>query len=145
MLRKIEPTASAFCAEGSGTLSFVLQRTPLSDAPAVTIRLPVPAVGVAGCVAPFAEMEHAVMVVVAVPLLVRSRVHTRGAVPSSLPVQVTTWALTWAVLVNDPNRPNTNPIRATAAMSVIAIRITVARIGEMASRLLVTSLNLIEL
>jgi len=37
-----------------------------------------------------------------------------------------------AELVNDPKRPNTNPAMAMAAMSVIAIRITVARTGEIA-------------
>ncbi len=40
-------------------------------------------------------------------------------------------ALTLAELVNDPNRPNTNPAMAMAAMSVIAMRITVARTGKM--------------
>jgi hypothetical protein len=34
--------------------------------------------------------------------------------------------------VNDPKRPNTNPAMAMAAMSVIAMRITVARTGDMA-------------
>ncbi len=37
-----------------------------------------------------------------------------------------------AVLVNDPNSPNTNPAIAMAAMSVIAMRMTVAMTGEMA-------------
>ncbi len=36
----------------------------------------------------------------------------------------------WAVLVNDPNSPNTKPPMAIAAIRVIAIRITVARTGE---------------
>ena len=39
---------------------------------------------------------------------------------------------TLAVDVNDPNRPNTNPAIAMAAMSVIAMRMTVAMTGEMA-------------
>jgi len=43
---------------------------------------------------------------------------------------------TCAELVNDPNRPNTNPAIAMAAMSVMAIRITVARTGEIAFLLL---------
>ena len=47
-------------------------------------------------------------------------------------MQVTTTALTCAELVNDPKRPNTNPAMAMAAMSVIAISITVARTGEIA-------------
>jgi hypothetical protein len=37
-----------------------------------------------------------------------------------------------AVLVNDPNRPNTKPATAMAAMRVMAMRMTVARTGEMA-------------
>ncbi len=37
-----------------------------------------------------------------------------------------------AELVNDPNRPNTNPAMAIAAMRVMAMRMTVARTGEMA-------------
>jgi hypothetical protein len=47
-------------------------------------------------------------------------------------VHVVTLAWTCAELVNDPKRPNTNPAMAMAAMSVIAIRITVASTGEMA-------------
>ena len=39
---------------------------------------------------------------------------------------------TLAVDVNDPNRPNTNPAIAMAAMSVIAMSMTVAMTGEMA-------------
>ncbi len=34
--------------------------------------------------------------------------------------------------MNDPKRPNTNPAMAMAAMRVIAMRMTVARTGEMA-------------
>ncbi len=37
-----------------------------------------------------------------------------------------------ALLVNVPKSPNTNPAMATAATSVIAMSMTVARIGEMA-------------
>jgi hypothetical protein len=47
-------------------------------------------------------------------------------------LQVTTTADTCAELVNDPNRPNTNPAIAMAAMSVMAMRMTVASTGEMA-------------
>ena len=36
------------------------------------------------------------------------------------------------MLVNDPKRPNTKPATAMAAMRVMAIRITVARTGEIA-------------
>jgi hypothetical protein len=47
-------------------------------------------------------------------------------------VQVTATAEICAELVNDPKRPKTKPAIAIAAMSVIAIRITVARTGEIA-------------
>jgi len=40
--------------------------------------------------------------------------------------------VTRAVLVNDPKRPKTKPATAMAAMSVIAMRMTVARTGEIA-------------
>jgi len=46
--------------------------------------------------------------------------------------QDVTCAVTVAELVNEPKRPNTNPATAMAAMSVIAMRMTVARTGEMA-------------
>jgi len=46
--------------------------------------------------------------------------------------QLAPLALTRAVVVNVPKRPNTNPAMAMAAMSVIAIRITVASTGEIA-------------
>jgi len=47
-------------------------------------------------------------------------------------VQDDTCADTCAELVNDPNRPNTNPAMAMAAMRVMAMRMTVASTGEMA-------------
>jgi hypothetical protein len=47
-------------------------------------------------------------------------------------VHEATDALTWAELVNVPKRPNTKPATAMAAMRVIAMRITVARTGEIA-------------
>ena len=48
------------------------------------------------------------------------------------PVRTAEVAEICAVLVKDPNRPNTNPAIAIAAMSVIAMRMTVAMTGEMA-------------
>jgi len=49
---------------------------------------------------------------------------------------------TFAELVNEPNSPNTKPAMAMAAMRVMAIRMTVARTGEIAFlRLLVSILN----
>jgi hypothetical protein len=43
------------------------------------------------------------------------------------PVQFTEVALICAVAVNVPNRPNTNPAMAMAAINVIAMRMTVVR------------------
>jgi len=54
------------------------------------------------------------------------------AVPVSVAGMLTVVAETCAVLVNDPNRPNTNPAMAMAAMRVMAMRMTVASTGEMA-------------
>jgi len=50
-------------------------------------------------------------------------------------MQDVTCAETVAELVNDPNRPNTKPATAMAAMSVIAMRMTVANTGLIALRL----------
>ncbi len=78
--------------------------------------------------------EHVVPIFVfAVPPLNRESVQVPCApVPAE---HVVTDAVTCAVLVNDPNRPNTNPAMAMAAMRVIAMRITVASTGDIALRL----------
>jgi len=65
-------------------------------------------------------------------VLVRLTVQTSACPAPPGWVQLVTEALTCAELVNDPNRPNTNPAMAIAAMSVMAISITVARTGEIA-------------
>jgi len=67
------------------------------------------------------------MYVFEVPVLESERMHV-------FPVweQLTTAALTLAELVNVPNRPNTNPAMAMAAMRVMAMRITVASTGLIA-------------
>ncbi len=52
-----------------------------------------------------------------------------GVVPDERLVVVTA---NRATLVNDPNRPNTNPAMAMAAMRVMAMRMTVAMTGEIA-------------
>jgi hypothetical protein len=88
---------------------------------------------------------HPVTATLEVPVFVSLTLHwlllAVGA--AALPaVQVKTCALTCAELVNDPNRPKTNPAMAMAAMSVIAIRITVARTGEIAFLFLVGILML---
>jgi hypothetical protein len=70
-----------------------------------------------------------------VPVFVNVTVHwlLPAVVDPAIPaLQDVTWAETCAELVNDPNRPKTNPAMATAAMSVIAMRMTVASTGEMA-------------
>jgi len=78
-------------------------------------------------------MLQALTAVFEVPLLVRVRVQT-SFVP--LAWQEVTLADTWAELVNDPNRPNTNPAMAMAAMRVMAMRMTVAKTGLIAFLLL---------
>ena len=70
----------------------------------------------------------ATVAVLAVPVFDSETLHTGG----DTFVHVTTLADTCAVLVNDPKRPKTNPAMATAAMSVMAMRMTVASTGEMA-------------
>jgi hypothetical protein len=68
-----------------------------------------------------------------VPVFVNRTVHTLLFAADPAPaLQEVTCAETWAELVNDPKRPKTNPAMATAAMSVIAMRMTVASTGEMA-------------
>jgi hypothetical protein len=79
-------------------------------------------------------------VVADVPVLVRTSwsvpdevEQVAANVPTVLPPgRFTTEALTCAELVNVPKRPKTKPATAMAAMSVIAMRMTVARTGEMA-------------
>jgi len=68
-----------------------------------------------------------------VPVFVRTTTHWLlfAAVPVPA-VHLLTCAETCAELVNDPKRPNTNPAMAIAAISVIAMRITVANTGEIA-------------
>jgi len=66
------------------------------------------------------------------PLPVAAQVGAAYAVLATAAVRFVTLALTCAELVNDPNRPNTNPAIAMAAMRVMAMRMTVASTGEMA-------------
>jgi len=75
-------------------------------------------------------MVHAFALVFDVPLLIMLSVHT-SPVPA-VQTQLVTLADTWAVFVNDPKRPKTKPAMAIAAIKVIAIRMTVARTGEIA-------------
>ena len=66
--------------------------------------------------------------VLPLPVFVRVSVQTG----ETTLVHTTELALTRAVLVNVPKRPNTKPATAIAAMRVMAMRMTVASTGEMA-------------
>jgi len=63
-----------------------------------------------------------------VPVL-SARIVPAGTAP---PAKVVCDIVTCAELVNDPNRPKTNPAIAIAAIRVMAISMTVASTGEMA-------------
>jgi len=117
---------------GSAWLALVVQSTPESVLPALTVNEPVPGVGVDATEVPPTLMPQAVITALEVPVLVSDRVHTSllGTAPAR--VHDITLAEICAELVNDPKRPNTNPAIAIAAIKVIAIRITVARTGLIA-------------
>ena len=68
--------------------------------------------------------------VLAVPVLLTLTVHVVPA--ADAPALHVAVAVTCALDVNDPNRPNTKPAMAMAAMRVIAMRMTVAMTGEIA-------------
>ena len=89
--------------------------------------LVVAAVRVSGTVLPPNVMEALRTFVFAVPVLLRVTVQSYGEVAEHVAVAVTS-----ALEVNDPNRPNTNPAMAMAAMRVMAMRMTVAMTGEIA-------------
>jgi len=74
-----------------------------------------------------ARLHAPVIIVLAEPMFCNGTRQTSG-----VPEHDTVLAETWAVLVNVPKSPNTNPAIATEAMRVIAMRRTVARTGEMA-------------
>jgi len=103
-----------------------LQVWLIAPAPAVTGR----AVSVPVVVTPPTCMLHAVGVAFDVPVFWRETTQPPGAGVES--EQTTLTAVTCAELVNDPNRPKTNPAMAMAAMRVMAMRMTVASTGEMA-------------
>jgi len=95
---------------------------------------PPPAVTCWNTLAPDPEVEtplictpHAVGVVFEEPVFCRPTMQL-----CEVSEQTTETADTCAELVNDPNRPNTNPAMAMAAMRVMAMRMTVASTGEMA-------------
>jgi len=77
--------------------------------------------------APLSCTLHDSGVAFEVPVLVRV---TTQVFPPTLHTTCVAWTV--AELVNDPNRPNTNPAMAMAAMRVMAMRMTVASTGEMA-------------
>jgi len=125
LLMANEPTASDPVAD---VCVAIVQWTFPVEAPAGAALM---APNVPASAAPALLMEHALTTTLEVPELVRMRVQ----VPLVL-LQSVTWAATCAELVNDPNRPKTNPAMAMAAMRVMAIRITVAKTGEIAFLLL---------
>jgi len=120
-----EPTACepTVCAVPLATMH-ATRVVPL--APTVRVPLVVPVLDT-----PLIWRLHPVTATFDVPVFLNV---TRQAGPLALLVwaQRLTDAETWAELVNDPKRPKTNPAMATAAMRVIAIRITVASTGEIA-------------
>jgi len=77
---------------------------------------------------PSVIVQTPVIDVLAVPEFVRTSVHASG-VPTQLGPED---ADTTAELVNVPRRPKKKPDTAVAAMSVIAMRTTVASTGEIA-------------
>ena len=85
-------------------------------------------------------MEQVVACTFEVPVLVRVTRHV--SFPAAA-LHAVTCADTCAELVNDPNRPNTNPAMAMAAMRVMAISMTVARTGEIALLLVLFILKLV--
>ncbi len=72
------------------------------------------------CTAAFASTPQETVLTFVVPMLAKLTLHTAGATA----VQETVVAVTCAVLEYVPIRPNTVPARATAAMSVTAMRMT---------------------
>ena len=130
LLIENEPTASepTVCALLAAVTPHVAETLPLAG----TFRgAPV---SVDAAAVPPTCMLQPVAATFEVPVFLKVTMHT--LLPECEPVvpavQDCTCALTCAELVNDPNRPNTNPAMAMAAMSVIAIRITVASTGLIA-------------
>jgi len=80
--------------------------------------------------APLMFMEHVVAATLLVPVFVSITLQLSPPVLSWW--HRLTWPETCAELVNEPNRPNTNPAMAMAAMRVMAMRMTVASTGEIA-------------
>jgi len=129
LVRLTEPTASEPIA-GSAWLALDVQ-VRAAVPPAGMLAIPAP-VGVEATAAPPTLIEQPLAAVLEVPLLVSVITHLTvlGAAPDR--VHCETCAETCAELVNDPNRPKTNPAMAIAAMRVIAMRMTVASTGDMA-------------
>jgi len=130
--RLMDPT---YDSPDVGAAALVIVHVTVVVLPAVSV---VPPQAFPALVTPPNTIVDPVGVVLAVPLLMSEIVHTESATV----VQVTTAALTLAVLVNEPKRPKTKPATAMAAISVIAMRITVARTGEIAFLLRVGILKL---
>jgi len=131
LLTETEPTASDPSAGSVRVAAEVVQTTPVTVVPAVTAVVPVTA---PVCATPATWIEQAVNAAFDVPELVAESVQIIFDAPAPPPllVQEVTCMLTCAELVNDPNRPKTNPAMAMAAMRVMAISITVAKTGLIA-------------
>jgi hypothetical protein len=83
-------------------------------------------VRVSGLVAPANVIVALSTFVLAVPVLLRLTVQ------NAVEAMQEAVAVTCALEVNEPNRPNTNPAIAMAAIRVMAMSMTVAMTGEMA-------------
>jgi len=146
---RVPATAAPIVGTEGGTITTMEHSTPTDAAPATVIPVggTVPAAISRSPATP--PMVHALMVPDAVPELVTVMKQvgltivafvnaTVPIVPGDVSLAEHTAVETdrFAELPSDPNNPKTNPAMATAATSVIAMRMTVARIGEMAFLLL---------
>ena len=78
------------------------------------------------------KVADPVVAVLPVPVFCHEMIQTTGLTPAAPAVQLADVALTLAGFVNPVKSPVTKPYIASAAMSVIAMRMTVARTGDMA-------------
>jgi hypothetical protein len=127
LLRENVPTA---CAPTEGTVPTGAVRvhvTPVRLLPAVIVP---PSVTAPVTADPDQLIEQPAPLVAALDVPELVRVTMQAGLAAIL--HDVTCAETCAELVKDPKSPNTNPAMATAAMRVMAMRMTVASTGEMA-------------
>ena len=137
LLIENEPTVDAPTVD---TITWAAGRVHVIAIPAVPALMVGPPVTVPAIGAPPSLMLHERTFTLLVPMLVKV---TMQSLPAT--EQVVTCPETWAELVNDPNRPKTNPAMAMAAIRVIAMRMTVASTGEIAVLFFPLSRFIIEL